>query len=151
MPAGQEISPGVTEIDHTADVGIEIEAGSRAELFDRAARGTVALLEGREGAPPDTPAEEDRAAGRRRLELRADGPDLLLVRWLREILYVYEVEGLAYREATFETLEDDGLRADVRLRPRSEAPELELKGVTYHGLEVGRRGGEWYARVIFDV
>ena len=27
----------------------------------------------------------------------------------------------------------------------------EIKGVTYHGLAAARRGGGWYARVVFDV
>jgi SHS2 domain-containing protein len=29
--------------------------------------------------------------------------------------------------------------------------QRELKGVTYHDLTVRRRGGGWYARVVFDL
>ena len=44
MSGPPELLPGVTALDHTADVGIEVRADSLSELFHRAARGLVALL-----------------------------------------------------------------------------------------------------------
>lgn len=148
--SGIELSPGVREIEHTADLGIEVEAASLAELFRRAAAGTMALV--REEVGPDEPAApSQRAAGERLVWLEAEDTGGLLVRWLRELLYLQEVEGFVYRDATFERLEASRLRARVRGEADPSPPVRELKAVTYHGLEVRREDGRWRARVIFDI
>lgn len=154
-----EIAPGVLEIEHTADLGMEVEAASLAELFRRAAAGMMALVRDRDG---DRAAAPDRApdgssprpdAAVRLIEFDREDVDLagLLVRWLRELLYLQEVEGFVYGEAEFERLDASGLRARVRPAPNPAPAIRELKGVTYHGLEVGCRDGAWRARVIFDI
>lgn len=154
-----EIAPGVVEIEHTADLAMEVEAASLAELFRRAAAGMMALVRDRDyggaveraGAPaaPSPPLD----AEARLIELERADADVagLLVRWLRELLYLQEVEGFVYGDADFDRLDPSGLRA--RVRPASNpAPAIrELKGVTYHGLEVECRDGAWRARVIFDI
>lgn len=150
--AGQEIHPGVREIEHTADLGMEVEAGSLEELFRRAAAGMMALV--REDSEADGPGRGggDEGAEPRVIELEGDGDTArLLVRWLRELLYLQEVDGFVYGEAEFERLDESGLRASVRGDPDPARQIRELKGVTYHGLEVGRADGGWRARVIFDI
>src|SRR5690606_5148510 len=69
-------------------------------------------------------------------EVAVQAPDLpaLLVAWLRELLYLYEAEKLAYRGGEFQKLEPDGLRARIRCEVVDRAAR-EIKGVTYHGLE----------------
>ena len=99
-------------VDHTADVGVALEADSLPALFHGAADSLLHLLlervpeRGTAGDPPSSetigtadwtaaapdlsPAGRD-AAGQRRLILEA--PDLpgLLVRWLNELLYCVQV------------------------------------------------------------
>jgi len=67
--------------DHTADVGVEAEAGSPAELFAAVAEAVVNLLLERPPRPGDDGASEERT-------FEATAPDLetLLVRWANEIL-----------------------------------------------------------------
>lgn len=154
--------PGVREIEHTADLGLEVEAASLEELFQRAAAGMMALV--RSSDEVDVPEERLGSRARppaasadpRMIRIQLDGgaeEDLapLLVRWLRELLYLQEVEGFVYRDTTFERLDESGLRANVRPDPRPSPQIRELKGVTYHGLEVERAGDRWRARVIFDI
>jgi SHS2 domain-containing protein len=43
---GAERLEGISFVDHTADVGIDVQAGSLEELFHRAAVGMLALLRG---------------------------------------------------------------------------------------------------------
>lgn len=139
--------PGACGIDHAADIGIEVRAPDLATLFERAALATLWLtLE----APP--PPETERRA------LRVSGEDLpsLLQRWLREILYWHEMDGFIP-----EVIEVSDVVEDASGRLRIEArvgggraglhPVREIKGVTFHGLVVEPRGGDWLARVIFDV
>ncbi len=154
-----QLPPGVREIEHTADLGMEVEAASLEQLFQRAATGMMALVRADDesldrpldASPDEAPAPS--AVRSVRIELDGDEPDVaaLLVRWLRELLYLQEVAGFVYRDATFQRLDESGLRASVRPDPDPSRQIRELKGVTYHGLEVGRTGDGWRARVIFDI
>ena len=165
--------PGVRALDHTADVGIRVEAGSIEELFDRAARGMVALVQddtaeaaeehSAEAAPaPRTPTAGEAvvaavgevgaaaAAGvEARVALEAADVATLLVKWLRELLFLREARGLEYRAAGFDVLEPT--RLDARVTGEPPAGSGELKAVTYHGLVVEENEGRWRAEVIFDV
>lgn len=160
-PAGAaelEGLPGVRALEHTADVGLEVEAPDPPALFHRCALGMRALVEGG-GAP--RPGSQ---AGLETRFLELSAPDLprLLAAWLRELLFLHEVKGFGYRSASFQTLDPPLLRARVEGDAAARVPDREIKGVTYHGLEAGpnreREGGDggrkdapWRARVIFDV
>ena len=147
---GEEVPSGVTPLDHTADVGLDVEAPTLEDLFTRAAMGMAWLIQ---GAPLPDPDEAGSASdpAPRGLSLTADDLPALLRAWLRELLFWHETESLALAMADFSTLEGSRLEAEIRLRRVEEAPVREIKGVTFHGLLV--EGGEegWRARVIFDV
>lgn len=146
---------GVRELDHTADIGFEAEAAAPERLFELAARGLVSALGA--AADPDVPPARDR------LELERGDLERLLVAWLRELLHravtegaLPEVEelGLDAGEESLDAGEEGGpvaLSARIAWRPWAEGPVREIKGVTYHGLRVGRRGDGWHARVVLDV
>ena len=146
-PPGGLPVPGARAIDHTADIGLELEAPHLPALFERAAFAAVWMaLEA--PVPP--------AATRRALCLSAGDLPSLLRRWLQEILYWQEVDGLAPSEFGPVVVEAGGpgpaaVEATVALGQIEERPVREIKGVTYHGLTTGRRGGGWFARVVFDV
>lgn len=158
---------GVRFLDHTADVGIAVEAQNAEELFHRAALGMRALLRGdddlgpSESVAPATPppdADTGRApAGRARqpsatLRVSTTGRDwtTVLAGWLRELLYFHGVEGRDYVAARFDRLDASGVDAAVRTEPSTGAVR-EIKGVTYHELTVEAANSGWRARVIFDV
>ena len=154
--AEHELLQGVREIEHTADLGMEVEAASLEELFQRAAAGMMALVRATDHEALDRPADESPTAPALRsvrIEVDGDVPDVaaLLVRWLRELLYLQEVAGFVYQDDTFQRLDGSGLRASVRPDPDPSRQVRELKGVTYHGLEVEREADRWRARVIFDI
>lgn len=146
-PPGGLPVPGARAIDHTADIGLELEAPHLPALFERAAFAAVWMaLEA--PVPP--------AATRRALCLSAGDLPALLRRWLQEILYWQEVDGLAPSEFGPVGVEAGGpgpaaVEATVALGRIEERPVREIKGVTYHGLAADRRRGGWYARVVFDV
>lgn len=148
----EESPPGVTPLDHTADVGLEVEAATLPELFARAAEGMAWLIQG------DPPSEASGAgagpeadAPARPLSLAAADLPALLRAWLRELLFWHETEAAAFRAARFDLLTETRLEAEVETgRPGAE-PVREIKGVTLHGLAAERRGDGWTARVIFDV
>jgi protein archease len=165
---GTGLGRGVREVEHTADVGLAISGATPEQLFHRAALGMARLMRG--DAPPartagapeardatgrEQAAESGQAAGSgqaiRSVALAAESSDLLLARWLGELLYLDEVDGFVYERAEFTTLDEGRLEATVRGRIDPEAPMCQLKGVTYHGLSLGRGDEGWEARVIFDI
>ena len=137
---------GVHALDHTADVGLEIEASGFPVLLRRAVRGLCWLLLERF---PSAGSEE------RMVHVRGRSPELLLRELLRELSWWQDAEGcVAVDLADVRVSEtDDGLELSARaLVSCGEGPPVrEIKGVTLHGLVAEPRGGRWYGRVIFDV
>ena len=132
--------------DHTADLGIEGEAESLERLFAEMARGLFAVLL--------ADLDAVRLVDRETIELPGDPqPELLLLDWLDELLYRFEVHRRVY--AAFEVhLDDSGLRGIARgepLDPRRHSLQHEVKAITYHELRVWEEGGRWRARVIVDI
>lgn len=139
---------GVRELDHTADIGFEVEAASLDRLFRLAAGGLVSAL----GVAAD-PGARPRGD---RLELERGDLERLLVAWLRELLHramaehrVPEVESIRVERGDGTT--PSSLAARLAWAPWAEGPVREIKGVTYHGLRVRERGDGWHARVVLDV
>lgn len=132
-------------IEHTADIGIEVEAGDMAGLFEGAALAMLSLLLDPRAVSP---------AVERRIELEAGDVEELMFRWLGELLYYTEAEGLAFGKVRVETVSETGLAATVvgeALDPERHDIRLEIKAVTYHEMLVRRGPQGWSARVIFDV
>lgn len=147
--SGERPPAGVTALDHTADVGLEVAASDLPQLFSRAAEGMMWLIGGERAGTGDGPVAK--AAEPRTLTLSDSDLPALLRSWLRELLFWHETEGLSYVAARFEALEETRLDARVLLATDSHEPAREIKGVTLHGLRAERSGEAWTARVIFDV
>ena len=143
----------IEPIDHTADIGADLEAGSLEALYERAA---IAFC--------DAIVEVDtvRPTWERRLRVQADDRELLMVEWLEELLFLFDTEDyLTSRARVILNTLDTGkleLRATVRgeAYARDRHPvKVAIKGVTYHGLSVRQiqaaAGERWRARVIFDI
>jgi SHS2 domain-containing protein len=151
---------GITFLDHTADVGMDVEAGSLEELLHRCAIGMLTLLRGEEdnaspawpGNAPDARAADadDVATETTPMELHAEDVVGLLASWLREVLYLHEVRGADYVGLDAERLGPERLVGRLLTRQDGRAVR-EIKGVTYHALAVTEEAGRWRARVIFDV
>lgn len=132
-------------IDHTADLGIRIQARDLPELFETAAAALGEQL-----------VEAPKAADFRHRRLDVSGEDWadLLINWLRELLACWHLDGYAVRRARCVALSPHKLSADVSFLPFDPAihtPQQEIKAVTYHQLEVSPAAEGWQATVIFDL
>jgi SHS2 domain-containing protein len=131
--------------EHTADVGLRVQAEDRETLLVEAARGLFSLIV----VNPDQvqPVQE--------VKLAVVGAqfDYLLFDWLHELLCLYETRRLLLCD--FEVaLHEGGLHGTVRgeaLDPARHALDHEVKAVTYHGLSVREVDGQWQAEVILDI
>jgi len=147
---------GVAALDHTADVGLDVEAPDLPELFRRGALGAMWLVLERQ-----TAAGPGRLPETRTLEMKEEDLASLFRSWLRALLYWAETEEFVTREVTLSlapvpscTSEDGlafGLSARVEGIVDSGSRVREIKGVTLHGLRVEQTGRGWQGRVIFDV
>ena len=136
----------VEELAHTADVGFRVRAETPERLFELAAVGLVRAL--------GLEAGEEEAAEEERVDLSRPDRERLLVAWLRELLGRAMAEGTVPRaEAESVNLDGDDVRVRARVRwsPAASGPAREIKGVTYHGLEVEQSGEGWHATVVLDV
>ena len=131
------------EFEHTGDVGIELAAPSRLELFRRAVIAMTHLMVG---------VEEIRTVETRTVTASADNDADLMHDLLASALNVFLVDGFVWKDASIE--ERDGeLSAHLLGEPYDPARHEfrgEIKAVTYHQLEVAQAGEDWRARVIFD-
>jgi SHS2 domain-containing protein len=80
--------------------------------------------------------------------------DELLVRFLSELIYLFEVEGLLLPQVVELSFVSGGLRARLRGEPfdgsRHEARHA-VKAATYHRLELRQEETGWVAEVVLDV
>lgn len=132
------------QFDHTADVGIQAFGASPAELFENAALGMFSLI-----ADLKT-VQEDR---RQDVAVESGSMEALLVEWLRELLFLHEVNDLIFTCFSVKEISATHLRATVRSGPlvRGETETLrQIKAVTYHGLTIEEDTDGWRAKVIFD-
>lgn len=135
-------------LEHTADVGLEVSAETLPALFSEALGGMT-----------DVVTELDRVASQleRSFALEAERLDLLLLEFLSEALFRFDVDQELFREARVEVVETTdgwsltGTARGEALDPGRHPMKVMIKAVTYHELEVARTDGGWLARVIFDI
>jgi SHS2 domain-containing protein len=137
--------PNYTLLNHTADLGIKICGNNLSDLFEQAGNALIHVMFGN--------AHQGKT---RSMKISVLGDDLadLMVRWLGEILYLFEGDELVVTSITIDSLNSSQLEAT--LETVSYEPEIheilnEIKAVTYHQIQVTNRGDIWEARVIFDL
>jgi tRNA nucleotidyltransferase (CCA-adding enzyme) len=129
---------------HDADVGVRGFGPTKAQAFAQAALAITALV-----------TDPARVAARVPVEFCCSAPDdeLLLARWLNEVIYAMATRNLLF--ARFEvSLQGDSLQAtghgEAVDRQRHE-PAVEPKGATLTGLRVAATAAGWLAQCVVDV
>ncbi|MBU1670462.1 MAG: archease [Actinobacteria bacterium] len=132
-------------VEHTADIGIHVEADGADELFEGAAAGMFSII-------TDTSAVADREATE--VSLEAGDTEGLMFKWLNELLYLADSRNVLFSRFEVSGVEAGRLHATAYgegFDPARHTMNSEVKAATYHDLAVGREGGVWTATVIFDV
>ncbi len=132
-------------VDHTADVGLKIEAPTREALFEEAAQALMSLI------VEDPESVEERET--RDFELAADDPADLLFDWLQALLVAVELRNVLFSRFQV-TLEGRTLRASAsgeRIDPARHRLAHEVKAITYHALALRATRDGWLAEVVVDI
>jgi SHS2 domain-containing protein len=132
-------------LDHTADLGMDVEGSSLEEVFACAGRAIFELM-----------AELDAVEIRVSRDLVVEGTDLadLWVNFLREALYLWSGESLLIKKVQIRQISDTALEATLSGEAYDSGRHvlnMEIKAATYHQAEVVRTPKGWKGRVIFDV
>ena len=131
-------------IDHTADVGIIAYGADIRQTFANAARALFSLITEPEGV------EE---VLQRDIELNAADQESLLVQWLNELIYLFDVENIVFKRFDILQLDQTRLKARVygeRVDRAKHKIKTGVKAASYHMLKVDRDDG-YRARVILDI
>lgn len=133
----------VEELGHTSEIGLRARAPGLADLFGCLARAMIALT----GAKPDPQA----SSAAHPIALAAADLPSLLVDWLNEVLFLHEVAGIVPETIVIGDLGPKGITATIRGRRAHGVPDLQIKAVTYHQLQIAQENGHWLAEVFFDI
>ncbi len=138
-PAGYEY------FEVEADVGVRAWGPGLPEAFAQAALGVLALVV----APEDVAEREQRE-----VRAQAASPEVLLVDWINECLYVHEIEGFAVRRVEVDRLEGGlvhGVLHGEALDLRRHRPGTVVKAATLHRAAVREQAGAAEVTVVVDV
>jgi SHS2 domain-containing protein len=127
---------------------VSVRASTLPELFREAALAFTETL---------TDVDTTVTASTDDVRLVAPALDDLLVEWLSELLYRFEVRNLLPVDAEMSvTQSGDGWELRGRVASDTFDPErhtikVAIKGVTYHQLEVRRSEEGWETSLVFDI
>ena len=132
-------------LDHTADIGLIVYGEDLKTLFENAGEAFFHLI---------TDLKKVRRRVEKRIEIKGENLERLMVDWLSELLYLHDVENLLFKGFKVESVGEGGLKARVKGEPFQEGVHViktGVKAVTYHQIEVRKENGRWRAQIIFDL
>jgi len=132
-------------IDHTGDLAIEVFGKNLTDLFRNLGEAFTEII---------TDPKTVRARESRHISLKADQIEDLLVRWLNELIFLFDTQGFLFKGFDVTLTEYGSLKATGEGEPYDEnrhSIKTTVKGATYHQLELIQDDGMWKGRVILDL
>jgi len=131
-------------LNHTADVGIIAYGASLNQAFANAARGLFSLI---------TDLDDVEEALSRDIEVTAPDQESLLVAWLNELIYRFDVENILFNRFDVTQLDSTRLKARTygeKVDSSRHKLKTGVKATTYHMLKVEKTNG-YQVQVLFDI
>ncbi len=139
------MKPPFEILEHPSDIGIEANGGSTEEVFRNAAIGLITIIAG---------SSKLQSSEERPVSIPAMDLENLMVKWLSELLFLFETEKFLTSDVEFGSLNNNSLKATLRgeiYDPLKHELNIDVKAVTYHKLKVGEKNGRWNARIFLDI
>jgi SHS2 domain-containing protein len=136
-------------LEHTADIKFMAYGKSLEEVFENSALAMFNVM-----------IDTEQVSGETRKEIFLKAPDLesLLVDWLSELLYIFEVDEIVFREFKVEKIKEEAGEYSIIAQavgeeyyPESHPFKTEIKAVTYNQLEITKTDDGWKAQVVVDI
>jgi len=131
-------------INHTADVGIIAYGDDIKQAFANAARALFSLI---------TELESVEEVLHRDIELTATDQESLLVEWLNQLIYLFDVENIVFKRFDIIQLNHTQLKARIygeKVDRAKHKIKTGVKATTYHMLKVDKDDG-CKVQVLFDI
>lgn len=132
-------------IDHTADIAFEIYGDNLLKLLENA---TYAFY----NAFVDLSKIGENKT--QKIEIEGEDEEIVLYRWLNELLYLFDTQFFAAKSVEVEIMENGQIRVTGILKGGKFTPEtvkVEPKAITMHKFRVERNDGELKAFVVVDI
>jgi SHS2 domain-containing protein len=132
------------QLDISGDAGLRIWGENLEELLTNAAEGLSELITDLSGI------EETE---RREVVLNSERNDDLLVKWLNELIFLFDTYGFIGKRFDV-SLKSDTLKATISgdiFNVEVNESRLLVKAATYHRLSLKKDNSQWEAVVVFDI
>ena len=132
-------------LDHPADIGIIAYGADIEELFSNAALALFSLI-----TEPESIEEKSHLD----LQVSSDDIDSLLVEWLNELIYLFDVKHILFNRFDIKSLTHNGLKAicyGEYFDPMKHNINVGVKAATYHMLKLDKSDDGFKAQVILDI
>jgi len=132
-------------INHVADVGIVAYGSDAKELFSNAALALFSLI-----TEPESIEEKLQLD----LEVSSEDMDSLLVEWLNELIYLFDVERVLFNRFDIRSLTRNKLDATCYgegIDSIKHKIKLGVKAATYHMLKLEQNRDGYKAQIILDI
>ncbi len=130
--------------EHQADVGVRGFGATLEEAFGNAARALYSVMVRIDAVRP---LEE------RTISVSAPDCELLLVEWLNALLSLSDIDRIVFSKFDVK-IEGTVLKGSAwgeKLDSGRHEPNVEVKGATYHLLQIRKEGGRYTAQCVVDV
>jgi SHS2 domain-containing protein len=136
---------GFNILEHPADMGIEAHGNNLKEAFEQAAVGLIAIIL--------DPSKIENIATKK-VQIYASDYEQLLVKWLTEVLYLYDGENFATGKFEIETLTPKSVTAIIngeKFNNTKHTTKMDVKAITYHQILVQEKQDGGLIRVYLDI
>ena len=129
---------------HTADIGIRAFGKTVKELFENASLALFSLMfeKGREGRE------------KRPFDISSSSLDLLLVKYLTEFLYLFDVEFFVPSRVEIDYIDEKSVRGNVygeKFDERKHEVKYNIKAITLHNLHIEKEKNIYKVEIILDI
>ena len=136
---------GFTLLEHPADMGIEAHGSNLKEAFEQAAVGLIAII---------LDASKIENTETKNVQIYASDYEQLLVKWLNEVLYLYDGEKFISGKFEIETLTPKSVTAIIKgekFNNIKHTTKMDVKAITYHQILVQENDNGGLVRVYIDI
>lgn len=136
--------PNFEVLEHTADTGIIAYGSDLKQAFANAAVGLFSLM---------VDLDTVRESLEKQIEVNAPDMEGLLVEWLNELIFIFDVEYILFKRFEITELGAGHLKAQAfgeKVEPTRHEIKLGVKAATYHMLHIEKDNG-YRVQVLFDV
>lgn len=136
---------GFEIIDHTADIAIAAYGADSKAAFANAALGMFSLM---------TDSDKIKESTSLDVEVTADDKKDLLISWLNELLFVFEVKKMLFKRFDIVALDKTTLKARCygeKIDPKRHRIKMEIKAATYHMTSIEEKQNLTRVQVLLDI